>query len=216
MSRELHAEGGNPAYPPFQWCGDEEALELYALGRLSPEMEEQFDEHLLVCHACQDRLEQTDSDIATMREMLAQRQPAAGGLQWWKHLIPSFTPRPVWAGALALFALAAILVPQLPLFQPAPVDVALSVVRGTELNASAPGGAPLRLRIDLTELPAHDRYRVEVVKAAGGVVLSSEAARQDDHLLASCEGMAGGSYWVRLYAPGTGGQLLREFGLTVR
>ncbi|MCC6862158.1 MAG: zf-HC2 domain-containing protein, partial [Bryobacterales bacterium] len=34
----------------------DEVLEEYALNRLSPDQNAELEEHLLVCHACQDRL----------------------------------------------------------------------------------------------------------------------------------------------------------------
>jgi hypothetical protein len=46
---------------------DEEILELYALGRLNEEEVVPVEEHLLICHTCQDRLADTDEYIRTVR-----------------------------------------------------------------------------------------------------------------------------------------------------
>ena len=46
---------------------EEETLELYALGRLGEDEAAPVEEHLLVCHFCQDRLAATDEYIRTVR-----------------------------------------------------------------------------------------------------------------------------------------------------
>ena len=54
---------------------DPEKLELYALGRL-PDIEvAAIEEHLLVCHRCQDELERVDSDIAHLKDALKRQNP---------------------------------------------------------------------------------------------------------------------------------------------
>jgi anti-sigma factor RsiW len=52
-------------------------LELYALGRLSDTEVAAIEEHLLVCHRCQDELERTDRDIAHLKDVLRQQDPEA-------------------------------------------------------------------------------------------------------------------------------------------
>jgi hypothetical protein len=45
-------------------CASDESIEAYSLGKVTDELElEAIEEHLLVCHACQDRL--TDADVYT-------------------------------------------------------------------------------------------------------------------------------------------------------
>jgi anti-sigma factor RsiW len=46
---------------------DEETLELYALGRLNEDDAAPLEEHLLICHSCQDRLADIDEYIRTVR-----------------------------------------------------------------------------------------------------------------------------------------------------
>lgn len=48
----------------------EDRLEAYSLGRLSEDELARLEEHLLVCAACQERLEATDAFVETMRQAL--------------------------------------------------------------------------------------------------------------------------------------------------
>jgi hypothetical protein len=57
---------------------DPDKLELYALGRLTETEVGAIEEHLLVCHQCQDELEQIDSDIAHLKDVL-KRQKSQNG-----------------------------------------------------------------------------------------------------------------------------------------
>ncbi len=53
----------------------EEELELYAVSRDFPEAQlAAVEEHLLICEACQDRLQQLDEYVAVMREALARTE----------------------------------------------------------------------------------------------------------------------------------------------
>ena len=53
----------------------EEDLELYAIGREFPEgLLAIIEEHLLICEACQDRLQDLDRYVAAMREALPADQ----------------------------------------------------------------------------------------------------------------------------------------------
>ena len=45
----------------------EDALELYVMGRLSEPETEPVEEHLLVCHHCQDLLEETEEFVKAIR-----------------------------------------------------------------------------------------------------------------------------------------------------
>ena len=52
----------------------EEALEQYALGRLSDADAAPVEEHLLVCSLCQDRLQVTDAFIRALRAAVESRR----------------------------------------------------------------------------------------------------------------------------------------------
>jgi hypothetical protein len=46
---------------------EEELLERYSLGKLGEDECASLEEHLLVCHSCQDRLAETDEFVRTIR-----------------------------------------------------------------------------------------------------------------------------------------------------
>jgi anti-sigma factor RsiW len=57
---------------------DGERMQLYALGLLREPEAAGFEQHLLICHACQDRLAETDIFVRSMqaaaRQIRAQEQ----------------------------------------------------------------------------------------------------------------------------------------------
>jgi len=64
----------------------------------------------------------------------------------------------------------------------------------------------------VTDLPASNAYRVEVVNAAGRRVWDATVSAANGKLAARVpKGLNAGVYWVRLYSGPS--QLLREFGL---
>ena len=52
----------------------DDALELYSLQRLPESELDSFEEHLLICPACQDRLAESDSYVHTMQQALSRLQ----------------------------------------------------------------------------------------------------------------------------------------------
>jgi hypothetical protein len=102
-----------------------------------------------------------------------------------------------------------------------PELVQLLALRGAVTNR-AHARWPLDLNIDLTEVTPDlpppstgtrepERYRVEVVDAAGGAVWNGETAGAQGSLSVHlANGLEPGQYWVRLYLSG---KLVREFGL---
>jgi anti-sigma factor ChrR (cupin superfamily) len=67
---------------------DDRQIEEYALGILPAEAIPEFEQHLLICHDCQDRVAEMDAEVqgmqAAARELRAQelmkRGKAGGGL----------------------------------------------------------------------------------------------------------------------------------------
>ena len=198
----------------------DDLLEQYEMGRLdTPELID-FEEHLLVCKHCQDNLAFMDSYLQSMRS-------AAGELR--RHPVAAARPRhrgwfapPKLVGALSLAAVALLMFVggQWRLFRRAaasPALVYLQSTRGEEnpLNSRVPAATPLVLALDLTDLPALSRYKLEIVDAAGHAVFGSDAQRENNRIRAAIgKGLPGGTYYVRLYAPGQ--ELLREYGFEVR
>ena len=206
----------------------EDRLEAYAMGKLCEEELVPFEEHLLVCPQCQDKLQEIDSFLAhfrpvaaRLREEDAQRPLTDSSLNKIRRVLGNWTaaPLPVRAAlALAVVAGAIFLVPR-PFQRPAGYKaVALQAVRGAETAGVALVNADQvpQLEIDLTQLPAQASWTVEVVDFTGGKVLEATVETQGSRLSVRLEKpLPGGMYFVRLYGAGRA-ELLREFGLESR
>ncbi|MCS6953184.1 MAG: hypothetical protein RMK57_11180 [Bryobacterales bacterium] len=211
---------------PLSWEHhiEEEDLELYSLGRLSGSREEAVEEHLLVCETCQDRLAETDAYVLAMRTAAAKlaEEPPPLWRQWLDRLgAVRWAPKPVWAAAGAV---ATLLIAwggltwwlSAPTGAP-PVAVPLYVVRGEDSGiARAPAGRPLRLEAEVATLPPAGRYAFELVNADGDAIGRWTVAPEADRVAVVVSALSPGRYWVRLYAAGSGAELLREYGLDVR
>jgi hypothetical protein len=193
----------------------DEVVEEYSMGRLAGLEMEEFEEHLLICTQCQDRLAFTDRFVGGIRSAaLELRQaPAAEARPWRLSLFD--LPKPAWALALAVLVIAAGIRPSLHRSNAPPAVVLLESTRGTETpDSSTPAGKPFLLVLDLTDLQPLAQYRVQIVDDAGHPVFQSSAAPDRNRLRATvARGLRGGVYYVRLYAPGQ--ELLREYGLKV-
>lgn len=194
----------------------EDVLERYCLGTLPVVEIETFEEHLLVCGACQDRLRETERYVKTMQAALTE--PSCVSLRPQRL---AWVNRPaIWlSGAAALLCLFALL-PRLYMGRDAaPLAVTLELTRGGEstLRARAPAGRPLLLRLDGRGVPVLPAYRIQIVDARGNEVFQSPAAPSGTSLTAAAPGrLARGLYWVRLCEPAPSGRVLREFGLELR
>jgi hypothetical protein len=194
---------------------EETELEQYSMGMLSEASLEVFEEHLLACYSCQDRLLEMEAYVNAMRsaspKLRKARQPFWATVSWW--------PRPAWAVAFAMGVAGLAVVRVWIVVPPTPAQVAsvaLYSSRGIEglATTKAPAGMVLSLTVDLTELPAFASYRMEIVGATGKPVWEAVAHPVGRTLTQpTTKGLAPGQYYVRLYAPG--GALLREFSLGI-
>src|SRR5579864_183395 len=77
---------------------EEPQLEEYSMGTLSEANLEAFEEHLLACNSCQDRLLEMEAYVNAMRsaspKLREARQP------FWADLFQR--PRPAWIAAFAM------------------------------------------------------------------------------------------------------------------
>jgi hypothetical protein len=194
---------------------EETELEQYSMGMLSEASLEAFEEHLLACYSCQDRLLEMEAYVNAMRSAspkLRQSRP-----QFWAAVFQ--WPRPAWGVALATCVVGLAVVRVWIAVPPAPTQVAsvaLHSSRGIEglATTKAPAGKVLSLNVDLTELPAFASYRMEIVGATGKPVWQAIARPEGLRLTQpTTKGLVAGQYYVRLYAPG--GALLREFSLGI-
>ena len=191
----------------------DEILERYSMNRLAgPELAE-FEEHLMACEPCQDRLTREDSIRQLVRDGAAELQRPRAAVRWR-------LPRLAWTAGLVAAGLLVFLGIQWPSLRRSaapPAVILLQTTRGTEnpTLAAAPAGKPLMLVLDLTDLQQFSEYTLEIVDAGGHPAFQSSGSPQNNRLQATLSrGLAAGAYFVRVYTPAR--ELLREYALSVR
>lgn len=196
---------------------DEEQIEKYSLGDLSEEESSRFEEHLLVCESCQNRVTESDNYVSTMQSASARvrREGRSGEKRRW--LAARWVPK-VAAVAAVLF-LAAVGLERAARrsdnrgnAEPA-FNIYLAATRGNGIEAKAPAGRVLTVQLDLAGLPPESSFRLEMVDGHGARVWQGTVMPKDSQGVASIPRMTSGLYFLRAYAPS--GKLLREFGLDV-
>jgi hypothetical protein len=196
-------------------CLSEKELEDFLFCRLSGVTREVIEEHLLVCHACLDRVEKEEHYIASMKDGLRQREnrelnAAVGGNQPASRKFRT----PVWGAAAVVLALVAGLLWRYAAPGPS-AEVRLSVTRSTAETGVGPAGGRLTLTADVSGLPEQPVYRIQLVRANGTEAASgllNPAAAQVRWSPAIK--LPPGQYWVRLSTET--GELLREYSLRLR
>jgi hypothetical protein len=195
---------------------DDADLEQYSMGTLPDVRLGPFEEHLLACESCQDRLLETEAFVNAIRSVSPKLRAASRSPRRDRFIERRWTWVAAFAMGLILLGLGRTwMVPP-----GARTDVAavfLHSSRGIEGLAMArgPAGKPLALTIDLTELPALLSYQIEIVTSAGKPVWRIAASARDGKIAELApHGLSTGQYYVRLYPTG-GGKLLREFGLRI-
>jgi hypothetical protein len=190
----------------------DEVLERYSMDSLSGLELAGFEEHLLVCESCQDRLAREDSIRQRVCDGAAVLQQPRAAV-WWR------LPRLAWASGLVaagLVIFAGSAWQSLRHSTAPPAVILLQTTRGTEnpTLAAAPAGKPLTLVLDLTDLQQSE-YTLEIVDAGGHPAFQSSGAAQSNKLqITLAKSLAAGAYFVRVYAPTR--ELLREYALTVQ
>ncbi len=188
---------------------DAEDLERYSMGSSPLDARPLFEEHLLTCEGCQDRLREIDAYLLAVRmssERLRREKKAAKGREW---RIQS------WFQVLAAVACGMVLVVATPRFVRPPgraVAVSLTAMRGDGGGSSAPPARELMLHPDLTGLAEASSYRLEIVDLTGHTVRQGTLTRSQNGIQVA--GLGAGLYFVRLYLPA--GELLREYGLRIQ
>ena len=201
----------------------EEMLEEYSRGTLPDAEAAVVEEHLLICPRCQARLAEVDAFVDATRQAAVRLQtaPPTTWEEIWHGLCRWVTRRPVRLAATT--AMAALLATVAITWwvgnrdQPA-FSVYLQAVRGGEtlLNARAPLGRPLLLKLDPAGLPVLPSYRLEIVDPRGAAVFEATAQRNATAITVEvARRLSAGAYWVRLYEPYPSRTLLREFGLLI-
>jgi hypothetical protein len=191
---------------------DDEEIERYSMGAMPEAAIAPFEEHLLVCEPCQLRLAQTDAYVGAMRQASARlrTEPLKRGLPWLRfpRLVPAL------AGMAVAIVAAGLWISRPDMGEAHPFAVDLEATRGAAIEARAPAGRWLLLRLDLANLPASSSYRLEMVDRFGSRIYQATVAAQGSKAGFMVPGTQPGIYFVRLYRPP--GELLREYGFEVQ
>lgn len=184
---------------------NETAMDQYALGLIPEEEAAVFEEHLLICGSCQQRLAQNDAFVKAMQAASAEYVKESG--HGWATRRAAMPMLATLAAGLLLAAGAIGL--HLSQSSGQPAVVRLEAYRGSAAGVEAPAGRDLVLHFDMLGLPQLPSYELQIVDRWGGPVVRVNAAPGS----AALPALRTGAYFIRLYAPG--GQLLREYGLEV-
>lgn len=181
---------------------DDVVLESYCMKELEGHPLDVFEEHLLVCAQCQDRVTDTDSFLRGMRSALVAPLHAVSASGWDLRRLFQI-PVPVWAIAAVALAgiVGAIAVHELNP-EAAPLAIALSATRGGSMP-TAKSGIALDLDLDTRDLSPVAGNRVQIVNADGNEVWSGAATSvQNGHTHAIIKSpLSAGQYYVRIADP---------------
>jgi hypothetical protein len=183
----------------------DDTIERFALNNLPDSQLAEFEEHLLICPRCQQRVARTDEFISQFRAAARRVEDDSTPLQ-----TPRFRlPKVVWAAtAAALLLLIYFTLPHAS--SPAQV-IALTAMRG-DTTPVAKAGTPVHLLLDGNGL-SEDFYRVEVVDSSGTRAAERVGKRSNTSIIAEFDGLAAGQYWIRVYDRSI---LAREYSLVVK
>jgi hypothetical protein len=194
--------------------GTDDQFEGYLLGRMSDLEIPVFEEHLILCSVCRERLDSTEHFVLGIREALetVPANSASRGSDWFAWL-----RRPAFLTSFAVAALAAVAALVIGVPSGRTKFAPVATLQLTTLRGDIPVSAPAReLDLTLSDAPRQGGpFRVEVVDATGqslwkGVSGTGPAGVQ----VKALQRFGPGQYFVRLYA--ASGQLLHEYGFRIR
>ena len=205
----------------MNWHPTDDQLELYALQRLEKPETFQVEQHLLLCESCMVRQQQADEFVAMMQSGLRESANSPASPAWTSALWAWFAqPAPRWAMAFGTVVVVSGVLGVMQSRQEAgqqPVAATLEATRSVSDAALAfPAGRPLALRLKTEGLSASGSFHTEIADATGQPVWTGTAAAGRSEVTIQVDRkLAGGQYWVRLYE-NAGGELLREYALTLQ
>ncbi|HYP14278.1 MAG TPA: zf-HC2 domain-containing protein [Bryobacteraceae bacterium] len=196
---------------------EDELLELYAMKKLTESESEPVEEHLLVCHGCQDRLAETENFISTFRAAAEKlnHEPAREPLseRWFGRFFKM--PKLMLVPALAGIAAIAVMV-RISDVNQSPQIAELQSLRSGESTISVEAGRPVQLKLGAEGLSSQKNFTIHVVDSAGKLLWSRDAVWSSGWLTATIDKKLGaGGFWVRLFDAEQNKQV-REYRLVVR
>jgi hypothetical protein len=195
--------------PNIHATGDQ--LEQYALGSLPDSDVPRLEEHLLVCAACRDRIDEIAEFTLGLREAvrnepLPAASPQPDWFAWFRR--PAFS---MAVGLAALIIFMAVFSNRRTKFAPA-ASIQLTAMRG-EMTSSVPAR---ELNLTLSDAPREGGpFRVEVVNAIGQTMWSGLAESSPKGVQVKVQQqLAPGDYFVRIYT--SAGKVIHEYGFRIR
>jgi hypothetical protein len=191
----------------------EDMLERFALNQLTEEELAPLESHILVCHRCQDHLEQVDEYVQSMKEAMSAPAGRPDAISAVGRFLPQRQMMLVWSAVVIVVMVVAV---PMRRSERAPTEVTLTAPRGGDSLPIAHGraGAGLLLRIDVTEVVKAESYWLEVVDADGHPVWRAQAYPDHNRLEVPVPNKLGaGKYWVRLFDKSQPPVAIREYGL---
>ncbi|MBX9601803.1 MAG: hypothetical protein K2X35_12390 [Bryobacteraceae bacterium] len=202
--------GGEPLPRAPRGHPPPDTLELYCLGRLDDAGSAVVEEHLLICHTCQDQLAELDQFVTSFRaasQPEAQRRAESSAWTW----------QPILNWALPAVALVAFTAyysfrpPHMAIPRPEQTIV-LESLRGAKLSAKAGADRPLRLLAPAEDMTGTVEGRL--VNSTGAEIWRGPGVVEGSRItLRVNTGLDPGRVWLRIFTPG--GELRREFALDV-
>ena len=178
---------------------EDELLDRYALGTLPEERLAGVEEHLLICPACQSRLQASD-EFAMLFRLAAVQPDVRQGRDWHLFWNRGAAIRAASWTVSAAAVVAILLLLTGPLGKPptALATVFMQSLRGPEASAQISAGKTALLVFDIVPA-AGVYYESRIVNPVGAEILVSKVSVKDGRLAALVDRLSPGSYWVRLY-----------------
>jgi hypothetical protein len=192
--------------------GTDDQLEQYVLGRMASGEVEILEEHLMVCTACQEKLDRVADFTIGMREAL-ETSPVPVVIRPRKTDWFAWVRRPAFSMAIGFAALVLVV----GLFSNSRTKFAPSAsLQLTAMRGEMPFTVPAR-QFDLTLSDGpHEGgpFRIEVVNEMGLSMWRGLAQSGPDGVHVNVQQkLAPGDYFVRIYS--ADGKVLREYGFRV-
>jgi hypothetical protein len=191
----------------------EDQLEAYVRGQLGSADVPRLEEHLLICSACQDRLDAAEDFAIGFREALETEpvatpapQSSPGWFDWLRR--PAFSMGLAFAGLILVIALFS----NRKLALAPSASLVLTAMRG-QLTETPPART---YDITLSDGPREGGpFKVQVMNAAGAPVWNGLAvAGASGTQFTEGRRIDPGDYFIRLYT--IEGKVLREYGFRIR
>lgn len=191
---------------------NDELLDQYALSTLSEERLAGVEEHLLICEACQARLDASDEFAMLFRETAVQPDVRSqrSWRMFWNHRGANWT-----VAAAAAFSILILAVGPLRKPPTAPAAVFMQSLRRPDAPAQIAAGRPALLVFDIVPTAGVNNYEARIVNPVGIEILAVKASSKDGRLAVLVDRLRPGSYWVRVFQTDNR-EPIGEYGLRAR